>query len=325
MPTSTQTAHLSSKSKRIMRRVAWTILGILCLWLVVGYLATIPVVGNNAYWRKLRAQPADFGLQAETVTFLSRDGISLKAWYIPAQGDPHGTVIVAHGIDGNRSDMLSRAAFLVRDHHNALVLDLRDHGESGGDYASPGYMESLDVLGALDYLKSRGAARPFIVMGHSYGAVAVLWSAARSPEISGVIADSAYISFADMVHRATFLLAQDPARSFWERLGLRIAGLRGVETAMLPIYYLRTGVWMDGAKSNTLRAVSEIGKRPILFIAGANDKICPPDNALEMYRDSVSPDKGLIVVPNAEHDTTFKTNPQLYESHVEQFLNSILR
>jgi uncharacterized protein len=51
-------------------------------------------------------------------------------------------VIIAHGINGNRSDVLSHAAFLVRDNYNALLIDLRDHGESGGTYAGPGYTES---------------------------------------------------------------------------------------------------------------------------------------------------------------------------------------
>jgi hypothetical protein len=69
-----------------------------------------PVVGSDPCWRTLRTHPADFGLHAETVSFPSQDGILLKAWYIPASGRWHGTVIVAHGIDGNRSDMLPRAA-----------------------------------------------------------------------------------------------------------------------------------------------------------------------------------------------------------------------
>jgi pimeloyl-ACP methyl ester carboxylesterase len=270
----------------------------------------------------LRAYPEDFGLAAETVSFHSRDGIALKAWYIPTAGHAEGTIILAHGIDGNRSDMLSRAAFLVRDHYNALLVDLRDHGESAGDYASPGYMEALDVLGALDYLEARGAPRPFFALGHSYGGVAVLWSAAESPDISAVISDSAYISFADMVRRATWLLAQDPARSVWERLGLRVAGMRGVTAAMLPVYYLRTGVWMDGKKADTLRAIARIGNRPILCIAGEEDKICPPVNAKRMYQAASSPRKAFLIVPGADHAETFSHDPKLYESAVVSFLHS---
>lgn len=318
--------EVNTKPKRTARRMIWIPVAIVVLYIVVGYVATIPVVGNDPYWRTLRAQPSDFGLRAETVSFPSSDDhVPLAAWYMAASGAPHGTVIIAHGIDGNRSDMLPRASFLVRDGYNTLVIDLRDHGQSGGNYASPGYVEARDVLGAVDYLKSRGAQPPFIAMGHSYGAVAVIWSAARSPAIAGVIADSAYISFGDMVHRATFLLAQDPSRSFWERIGLRLAGTRGVEKVIVPIYWLRTGIWMSSRTANTLTPIAHLGDRPILFIAGAKDQICPPVNARKMFSASRSPDKGLFIVGDAEHASTFAADPELYESTVMGFLNSIPR
>jgi hypothetical protein len=44
-----------------------------------------------------------------------------------------------------------------------------------------------------------------------------------------------------MVKRATTLLAKDPERSLWERVGLQLAGFRITEWAVRPIYCLRTG------------------------------------------------------------------------------------
>jgi pimeloyl-ACP methyl ester carboxylesterase len=259
-------------------------------------------------------------MKAENVSFSAIDGVALTGWYIKSEGLSRGTLIIAHGINGNRSDMLSRAAFLVRNHYNTLLIDLRDHGESGGTYAGPGYMESRDILGALKYLQDRGEAGPIGVMGHSYGAVAALYAGSQSKGIVAVIADSAFISFEDMVNRATTLLARDPERSFWERLGLRLAGFRITLWAVKPIYYLRTHVWLDGKKADAMVAISHIGMRPILFISGQEDEICPPQNAKRMYDAARSPEKLLLVVQGAEHDTTFSTNPQLYESTVVGFL-----
>lgn len=114
----------------------------------------------------------------------------------------------------------------MRDNLNTLLIDLRDHGESGGTYAGPGYMESRDILGALKYLQYHGETGPIAVMGHSYGAVAALYAGSQSQDIAAVISDSPFISFEDMVNRATILLTKDPERSLWERLGLRLAGFR---------------------------------------------------------------------------------------------------
>jgi uncharacterized protein len=306
-----------------MRRVVYVVIALLVLWMIIGYVATIPVVGNHTYWRTLRARPEEFGLKSQDVSFSSLDGVQLRGWYIPADGSPRGTIVISHGINGNRSDMIPRAAFLVRDHYNAFLIDLRDHGESAGKYAGPGYMEALDVVGAVNYLQALNEQPPIIALGHSYGAVASLYAAAHSPQIAAVIADSAYLSFEDMVQRATSLLAEDPERSFGERLGLRIAGFRGVESAVIPIYYLRTGVWMSREKANSLNAIALIGTRPVLFIAGAQDKICPPDNARAMYQAALSRQKRLLIVPGAEHDSTYTTSPQLYESTVIQFLDAL--
>jgi pimeloyl-ACP methyl ester carboxylesterase len=303
--------------------ILFSCLVVAILWVVAGFLATIPIMGNHRYWRQFRAWPGDFGLIADDVTFPSQDGISLTGWYISSPGGSRGTVIIAHGVNGNRSDMLSRAAILVRHHYNTLLIDLRDHGRSGGNYAGPGYIEARDLLGALKYLKNRGQTGPFVAMGHSYGGVAAIYAAAQSPDFAAVISDSGYISFEDMVGRATVLLARDPERSFLERLGLRLAGWRAVEWVVKPVYYVRTGIWLTQGKTDTLVPIAHL-QQPILLISGERDEICPPKNAKVMLDMARSSKKQLLVVPNAEHDTTLITNPQLYESAVVRFLENAL-
>jgi fermentation-respiration switch protein FrsA (DUF1100 family) len=65
--------------------------------------------------------------------------------------------------------------------------------------------------------------------------------------------------------------------------------------------------------------------RPILFITGARDEICPPQMAKKMYEAALSPESRLLVVPNADHDTGYSTSPRLYESTVIDFLQEIQR
>lgn len=317
--------HQHGLWRTALRRFSFFLISLIILWAVVGYLATLPVVSNHPFWRKLRAQPQDFNLNAETVSFPSTDGIPLVAWYIHADGSPRATVILAHGIDGNRSDMLPRAWFLVRNHYNTLLVDLRAHGGSGGNYATPGYMESRDVLGAVDYLRNtRHQSGPIVAFGHSYGAVACLWAAAQSREIAAVIADGAFISFQNMMRRATELLAADPTRSPLQRFGLRLAGSRIAEWIVLPMYYLRTGVWPSIKEGNVLNAVPRIDDRAILFIAGQLDEICPPSNARLMYDLAESPKKAILIVPGADHDHTLAASLHLYEETVLHFLQNAL-
>jgi hypothetical protein len=68
---------------RTLKRLAYVVLAFVVIWGLVGYLATIPVVGSHPDWRKLRARPEDFGLKAEDVSFSSRDGILLRGGSSP--------------------------------------------------------------------------------------------------------------------------------------------------------------------------------------------------------------------------------------------------
>ena len=308
-----------------LKRTAYIFLSLVALWICAGFFATMPIVGDHPFWRQIRAQPQDFSLHSEFVSFLSTDGVRLTAWFIPAKGLSKGTVILVHGIDGNRSDMLPRAWFLCLAHYSVLDMDLRAHGGSQGDYATPGYMEARDILGAVSYLRhSRDYPGPIAVFGHSYGAVAALYAAAHSPNIAAVVSDSAFISFENMMKRATDLLAKDPDRSTLDRLGLRLAGSRFAEWMVIPIYYLRTGIWPSNHRADVLLAVPKIGHRPILFIAGQLDEICPPANTLKMYNAALSPQKALLIVPNADHDSTFIAAPHLYQDTVVHFLQTAL-
>jgi pimeloyl-ACP methyl ester carboxylesterase len=293
-----------------------------------GYLATMGVVGHFA--PSFRAVPADYGLKAEVISFQSVDGIDLKGWWIPTdQGAARGTVILAHGNGGNRSSMVSRAPFLVANGYNAFLIDLRAHGESAGNYGTPGYLEALDILGAVEAAKRRGQEGPFVALGHSYGARASLWAAARSKDLAAVVADSAFISIYDALKREVARVGSDPGASFGEKIGLRMANRLSesswARSFMEWAYHLRTGVRFDVQSDDAMRAVAQIGERPILFIVGEGDRIAPPEDARRMYGAAQSPMKAMLVVPGADHNSTFKADPDLDKAKVLDFLDIVLR
>ncbi len=299
----------------------------------VGYLVTRGAAGPVA--RSLHSVPAEYGLKAEVISFASVDGIELKGWWIPAQGPRfareaigRGTVILAHGNGGNRSSMRARATFLATNGYNAFPLDLRAHGESGGRFMTPGNLEALDILGALEAAKRRGQAGPFVALGHSYGARASLWAAARSHEVAAVIVDGGFISVYDTLKRQVARMENDPNASFGAKTGLRVANslskLSWARTFMEWAYYRRTGFRFHAEDDNALRVVSQIGERPIPFIAGERDPIAPPEDARRTYETVQSSIKAILVVAGADHNSTFKADPDLYKAKVLDFLDAAL-
>ena len=47
--------------------------------------------------RQIYSSPASYGISYESVSFPSKDGTTLSGWFVPAIGDPRGTVIHFHG------------------------------------------------------------------------------------------------------------------------------------------------------------------------------------------------------------------------------------
>ena len=147
--------HLS-EMKRVLLILVLITAVVTGLIIAIGYVATMGAVGHFA--STFNRLPKEYGIEAETISFKSLDGVDLKGWWISAQGnqDSPATVILAHGNGGNRSSMLSRAVFLASNGYNAFPIDLRAHGESGGNYMTPGYLEALDIVGAVEAVKRKG-------------------------------------------------------------------------------------------------------------------------------------------------------------------------
>ena len=135
------------------------ILVIFAFYSIFGLMGTTFAVGNHKEWRELIANPPDYGLESTKVNFASEDGTPIAAWWLSSKrtNREKGTIILIHGSGGNRSSMLSRASFLVKNGYKVLAVDLRAHGESGGNYMGLGYLEAKDVIAGAE--PSRRGAR----------------------------------------------------------------------------------------------------------------------------------------------------------------------
>ncbi len=254
--------------------------------------------------------PASYGVAYDDVEFESDPGIRIRGWYVPAQTagtemDTRGTVILVHGLNRTRAEMLTRAIFLAQSGYNALLFDLRHHGESDGEISSLGYYESNDIVAAIYYLADdKGITGKLALWGVSMGASAALLAYARSPEIVAAIADSSFLSFEDtVVHHA--------------RLVLSLPRFPIVDE----ILWLTT--WQLGFRKEDFdlrKTVRQIGSRPILFVAGGEDPRMPPEIAKTLYQVSPSPQKEILIIAGAGHGSCYRTGTAGYQTVVLSFL-----
>lgn len=126
----------------------------------------------------LLRNPADEGLRYEDITYPSSDGTPLEAWFIPCEGSRR-LIVSMHAFGFNRYGFPGhvepwKSAFgpgndteidFIKDYkilhdagYNVLTFDFRNAGLSGsanGNLTSNNRFETRDVIGTLEYIRTR--------------------------------------------------------------------------------------------------------------------------------------------------------------------------
>jgi len=253
------------------------------------------------------ANPSAIGLDFEAVAFTSRDGTGLKGWLVP-HPKPKGVVVLSHGLGAERSDLLDMVPFLHRAGYALLLYDFRAHGESEGRQVTLGYLESGDLVGALDLLASRDdlAKLPWALYGLSMGAAPCILVAAVDKRVKAVVAESCYESLAGtLVHHGKLFFGMPGLISRWATF----------------FFELRFGFSVE--EVSPAEAIGAISPAGVLLIAGENDSRMTVGEAKRLYERCGEP-RQLLVVPGAAHGQAHFVAKQLYEARIAGFLSEQL-
>lgn len=320
---------LARDLRRLKRAAPFlTVLLLVTIAYLIALFASGLVMGPQDAWKKAFAPARRFGLSPQTVSFQSADGILLKAWWERSWSVtvPKGTVILVHGSQSNKTGMSYIAARLLPQGFSVLILDLRAHGESGGEYSTFGYKEALDVEAAVRWVRTHASGDRIALLGYSSGAVASLLAASRTPGLAAVIADSAYLDTMDVLRRENHYLAHPPPKAVvpWKhRLRLWLFTAPGFSWLSREAFRLRTGVPFDPPEGSVRDAVRRIDRIPVLYLAAEKDPVVPRAVTEELYRATASPGKQLSIRPGAFH-SAIGGDPRGYIAVVTAFLDGAL-
>jgi hypothetical protein len=217
----------------------------------------------------------------DPVTFPATDGTKLAGWWIPAShGTSPKTILLCHGLGGDKASQLSLVRRLVPAGYNILAFDFRDSGQSEGQLCTFGDLERRDVLGAVRWLTRNHpeACEKVMGLGVSTGAAALISAAVDpSPEGQRIDALAVYDPF-DRLDSVAFAILDRyvPQPMNWcvRRIGLPLASLQ-VGTNL-------------GAFSPE-EAVKSLSPRPILVIHGLNDELIDFDRGQALYDAAFQP------------------------------------
>jgi pimeloyl-ACP methyl ester carboxylesterase len=287
--------------------------------LVIAFLVICAILANSRAMNLVHPErtlplrtPTDVGIdQWFDVRFSTSDGLKLAAWFVPAESDGLSpTLIFIHGFGSNREELLDQTK-LTHDHgYNALLLDLRNHGQSQGEITTFGYQEVIDVKAALEYLLARPDVDPDRIglVGHSMGGAVAIRAAAQIPLVKATVVESSFTSLEDNIEQ-----------------GVRVL------TGLPPFPFAPLVVWFGereaGSTIHLIRHIDDLAQitpRAILFIHGELDALVDVSNSHNLYNAAGEP-KELYIVQHAGHGGLYETNPEEFENRVISFLDQYLK
>jgi pimeloyl-ACP methyl ester carboxylesterase len=252
--------------------------------------------------------PASFQLPFEELSFASSDGVALKGWWVPA-GNARGTVVLVHGLNRSRIEMVRKLPFLHAHGWNALLFDLRHHGDSGGEASSFGHHEKQDVHAAIERARKKSSG-PVVLWGVSLGAAAATLAAAEDPSVAGLVCDSSYRSLRDTVdHHMTL------ARSW--RWWMKIVPRWPVGAEV--VYWIGKRGKFDPDAVDVKAAAAKLNGRPALFVCNSGDRRMPPDIAFDL-KAAAGDRASVLVVPGNSHGGAYRDGTAAYERAVAKVL-----
>ena len=172
---------------------------------------------------------------------------------------------------------------------NLFVADYRGYGRSGGRATVSNMLKDSHELlkGFKETLAERGFKDSHFIMGRSLGSASAIELASNYPaEFKGLIIESGFCDITDLLGR--FGLSPVDA----QHSGLETPGL------------------------NRVRKITMAS----LVIHGEFDSIVPLTEGEKIFHNLISADKRMVVVPNADHNSVFMEDTDLYMRELGDFV-----
>ena len=271
---------------------------------------------NDSFWEKYNM---DYDVFYNTYTIehidivSTFDGHVIPADYIYALGKDgnkdNPTVIMVHGLGGNRYTNYPLAEMFLQKGYNVLTYDQRSSNENTAQYTTFGYWEKYDLIDYIDYVHSYAPEQVIGVWGTSFGGATVGLAMGEK----------------DVERKVDFLILDCPVSDMkW----MVEEEMREMDIG-LPISYMtfcgnvinkiKLGFGYDDA--NVCNEISDI-EIPVLIINSKADTVTPQFMGQEIYDSIQNEDIKMIwTVTDSEHTEMWLDYNQEYIKKVQDLLD----
>ncbi|HZZ18185.1 MAG TPA: alpha/beta fold hydrolase [Opitutaceae bacterium] len=235
-------------------------------------------------------EPGDYGMTHSIATGKRENGQMHSwpqtDWKLPAKGtvaSPKGTILILHGYQDVKEDMIHWALFLAQAGYRVVLVDMRGHGRSTGDWISYGVFEVHDLEQVVDDLENKGLVADRLgILGLSYGASVGLELAGHDKRVTSMVAMEPFSNAREGVK--DFARAVVPGLvSSWTDSDFSTAEDKASKIAQFE--------WKD---ADILESAATT-KAPILYLYADKDHWMPPANSELLASRTTSPHSTIVM------------------------------
>lgn len=289
-------------------------------------LATTQLVTNEAsgttvtvrQWEKYHFDGESFEREYGVEDFeltSTHDGHTIPVSYLyadPDQADKNcDTVILVHGLGGNRRTSFPIAPIFLENGFNVLTYDQRSSGENTAPHSTFGYLEKFDLIDAIRTVRANAPSKRIGVWGESFGAATI----------------GLALGVNDIDKELDFVILDSPiAEANWLiRESMKQNGMDGI----LGSYFIACGNIVTKLRLGfgygdlyVPEAVEHI-QTPILIINSKADDVTPYFMGEAIYNVIQNDRKRLFTVNDSKHAEIFLDHPEAYRSEIESLIAEI--
>lgn len=238
----------------------------------------------------------------------SFDGHIIPANYLTIDGSrQRKSVVMTHGLNGNRLTAYPVAAMLLRHGFNVLTYDQRESGENKAPYMTCGYWESRDFRDCVEYVR-RCAGKEVAVggWGSSIGGATVgfyLGTKSAQENLDFAILDCPVSNVRD----ASAFLTK---KADWIPENFKLA-MGNLALKLRLGYGYEKGNVCDYVRKTTV---------PVLIFNSRADRVTPYYMGRDLFRAMEKNQKELVTVDDSGHTDLYLDHPGDYEDAMMEFI-----
>ena len=269
-------------------------------------------------------------------SFVSADDqTQLSGWFFKTD-DPISTIIVVHDTQSNRLPFNVSMVQMIEDflnmHFNVFLFDLRNSGESSGAICGYGYLEWMDVLGAIKHVKKISVTTDVILYGIGSGCSACLLAMDKLPPSSDTEVLEGYSQrIQDLGFDATYIsgiILDSPAKNSDDYIIPFVE--KKSKFAFITKYFVPYAIRISSGESGSVNLATEISRLPIpvCILYGGRDTFVGSEKIGQIVeeRKRLNPNTTkAMMISGAGYCESYMIDPEGYRATLKEFLEQYFK